>query len=289
MSSETDLAAHVAEENINTLTRFTENLSAGFHLPPAVISLFLCIVIVILAKVAVAVEKKVFHDIERKSKAFSSLGASLVIRIVQIVIWLIALMLMLACWKINLTPVLAGLGVTGMVLGLALQESISSLFCGIMIAVNKPFREGDWIDVGKEASGTVTAMDVMCVTLMTEDNKKVTISNKTVWGSTIVNYSFTEKRRIEFQIGIGYEYDADKAKEAIRKLLESYPEVLKNEPLLVETKSYDSSNIIITARPWVKPSDYWSVYWKFNGDLLKCLHESGIDMSYDVVVVENRS
>ena len=200
------------------------------------------------------------------------------------IVWIIAIIAILGVFGIDLTPVLAGLGITGVVLGFALQESISSFFSGIMIAINSPFRVGDWVDIG-DISGTVESMDLMCVTLSSGDNKKITMNNKNVWGSNIINYSFIERRRLDMAVTVRYTDDLEKAKEAIRSLLATYPEILPDPQPLVEVGSYGESAITIYVRPWVKPSDYWPVCWRFNADILKTLRANGIDMPFNQIDV----
>ena len=202
----------------------------------------------------------------------------------MVLIWIIAIIAILGLFGIDLTPVLAGLGITGVVLGFALQESISSLFSGIMIAINRPFRVGDWVDIG-DISGTVKSMDLMCVTLASGDNKKITMNNKNVWGSTIINYSFIDRRRLDMKVSIRYSDDIETAKEVILSLILSYKEVLRDPAPLVEVGNYADSSIDIYVRPWVAPSDYWPVCWRFNSEILPTLQSHGIDMPFSQLTV----
>ena len=279
--------AQVAADNFDEFESLLQQFSVDSGVPRIVVALCLCVVICFAAKIAVKIERKIFHNMANRSEAFSSLQANLVIKIVQVVIWICAITAMLACWRINLTPFLAGMGIVGMVLGFALQESINSLFCGVMIAVNRPFREGDWVSVGNEVSGFVLSMDVMCVTIMTLDNQKVTISNNKVWGNTITNATYTDTRRFNQIYSVDYESDMDVARDAIRELIYGIPELLRDKSVDVEVYSYNANDISIVVRFWVKSADYWPVYWRFNADLLPCLRAHGINMSYPHVVVHN--
>lgn len=280
-------AVQAAVDNFSEFDNFLQQISLASGLPRFVVSILLCVVIVLIAKLAVMIERKILHNMANRSEAFSSLQANLVIRIIQVVIWLSAIIAILACWRINLTPFLAGMGIVGMVLGFALQESINSLFCGVMIAVNRPFREGDWVSVGNETAGFVLSMDVMCVTIMTLDNQKVTISNNKVWGNTITNATYTDRRRFNQIFRVGYDSDLDVAREAIRELVDGIPELLREESINVEVFSYNEMDVSIVVRFWVRSEDYWPVYWRFNADILPCLRAHGINMSYPHVVVHN--
>ena len=262
----------------------SNGLSSAYHVPKIAVSIAAAAVILIAAKVIASVIKHSLRKLAGRSRKFSLIMAQLVWKLCTVVIWIFAIVAVLGIFGIDLTPILAGLGITGVVLGFALQESISSFFSGIMIAVNNPFRVGDWVDIG-DMSGTVEAMDLMCVTLSSGDNKKITMNNRNVWGSTIVNYSHIEKRRLDMKVTVRYTDDLAMVKGAIQDLLSTYPEVLRDPLPLVEVGEYGSSAVTIYARPWVLPGDYWNVYWRFNGDILGTLHESGADMPFSQVVV----
>ncbi len=275
-------AAAVAEDPdiAAAVDAFAGEIEKGLHIPRFVTSIIIAAVIIIVAKILIAIIKRMILKLSKRSRKFTFIMAQLVWKLAAALIWVIAIVSVLGIFGIDLTPVLAGLGITGVVLGFALQESISSLFSGVMIAINAPFRVGDWVDIG-DISGTVVSMDLMCVTLSSGDNKKITMNNKNVWGNTIVNYSYIDKRRLDMSVTVRYTDDLEKAKSTIRELVTSYPEVLRDPAPLVEIGSYNDSSISIYVRPWVMPSDYWPVYWRFNADILKTLNANGIDMPFN--------
>ena len=276
-----------AAEEIREIKGIVGALADMLLLPDVLIKIILTAIIIILAKVFSLLATRFFRNLSERKPNFTALMATMLGRICSVVIWIVAVLFGLATWGIDLGPVIAGLGVTGIVLGFALQESISSLFSGFMIAINDPFRVGDWIEIGQDGvAGIVKSMDLLCVTLATADNKKYTVSNKYVWGNTILNASYTERRRIDIIVQIGYDMDTDKAKKVLRSLVESYPEVLKDPVPVVEVGAFGDSSINIYVRPWVKPSDYWMIYWRFNGDVLKVLRENGLNKPYNRLVVQ---
>ena len=273
-------AAAAAADDVAELTEMVTDISSGFHLHPLLVSLILSAITVVIARIIAAIIRRTLFSVSKKVPKFTLLMAGLVSKIISFIIWVITVVVILGFFGVDLTPVLAGLGITGVVLGFALQESISSLFSGVMIAINNPFRVGDWVDIG-DISGTVVAMDLMCVTLSAGDNKKITMNNKNVWGNTIVNYSYIEKRRLDMTVTVRYTDNLETAKKVIMELINSYPEILSDPAPLVEVGSYNDSSISIYVRPWVKPSDYWPVYWRFNADVLDTLRANGLDMPFN--------
>ncbi|MDD7202134.1 MAG: mechanosensitive ion channel family protein [Sphaerochaetaceae bacterium] len=181
---------------------------------------------------------------------------------------------------LDMKPLIAGIGVTGVVLGFALQETIGNFFSGLMIIINHPFNIGDYIESGS-FSGTVTDMDMNRVELLTPDNKRITMSNKLVWGNPVVNYSAMDKRRVDMTASAAYGSDISKAKKVLADLVMSYPEVLPSPAPTVEVGSLGDSEINFIVRPWVKPSDYWTVMWRFQGQWYDALINAGIDVPYD--------
>ena len=86
-------------------------------------------------------------------------------------------------------------------------------------------------------------------------------------------------------VSVDYSTDTDKAKNIIRALIMSYPEILPDPAPVVEVNNYGASSIDIIVRPYVLPSDYWNVYWRFNAEVLKTLRANGMDMPFNQLVV----
>jgi small conductance mechanosensitive channel len=222
---------------------------------------------------------KAIGKVFARAKNMSDLLGEYIMKILAVIGWIILISVFLAHIGIDMGPVIAGIGVTGIVLGLALQDSISNFFAGFMIIVNEPFRKGDYIEVSS-LSGTVKSMDLVCVQLTTFDGKLITMSNKVVWDSPVTNFSFTDKRRIGFQIGLPYDTDLKVAKQIFLDLINSYTEVLSDPAPTIEINEFADSSINFVIRPWVKPEDYWNIYWRFNGEILGKLAEKNIFLPF---------
>jgi small conductance mechanosensitive channel len=124
-------------------------------------------------------------------------------------------------------------------------------------------------------------MDMICVILSTPDNKKITMSNKLVWGNPIVNFSNIERRRVELTVSVSYNTDLQVVREVVWKILNSYSEILPDPAPVVEVNKLNASSIDFVVRPWTKPADYWKVYWRFNGEILGKLTEAGVAVPFN--------
>ena len=235
----------------------------------------------VIAKIVIKIISKMLRKaVKVKNGKLTPLMAGFILKVVQVVIWVFTALIILQIWGINLTPVIAGLGVTGVVLGFALQESISNIFSGLLLALNNPFGIGDYVLLGS-IEGTVTGMDAISVTLLSGDNKKITISNKIVLADAIINYSASDIRRVDMTASVAYGSDLEKAKGIITNLLKSYPEVLSDKPVVVEVGALSASSIDFIVRPWSKNSDYWTVKWRFQKEICPALSAAGIEVPYN--------
>ena len=201
-------------------------------------------------------------------------------KVLNAIIWVVAGVFILQGFGVDLTPVIAGLGISGVVLGFALQETIASFFSGFIIAVKRPFEIGDYVSIGG-TEGTVKTMDIMGISLATADNKLITMSNKNVWGSVIINSSALDKRRIDMVVSVAYDTDLDKARKVITDLLSSYTEVLKDPETKIEVHTLGESSINFIVRPWTANADYWTVYWRFQKEIVEAFRANGIEIPYN--------
>ena len=221
--------------------------------------------------------KKMTHA---KKSRISPLMSTFIIKVVRVVVWLFALLIGLQVWGINMGPVIAGLGITGVVLGFALQETISNLFSGFLLALNNPFDIGDYVIIGS-VEGTVEQMDAVSITLKTGDKKKITMANKLVLDGAIVNVSASETRRLDMTVSVAYGSDLDQVREVISSLLSSYSDVLDEPAPVIEVSKLNNSSVDFIVRPWVRNSDYWAVNWRFQKDIYDRLNKAHIEIPYN--------
>ncbi|PKL28216.1 MAG: mechanosensitive ion channel family protein [Spirochaetae bacterium HGW-Spirochaetae-2] len=237
------------------------------------------LLILIVGKILIVVLRKVMGKMFTRSKKINELMAKFLLKVVSVVSWTFVFLIVLTQMGINLAPILAGIGVTGFILGFAFQETIGNLLAGVMIVLNAPFRIGDYVEVGS-MNGTVRDMDMMSVTLATPDNKRVIMANKLIWGQAIVNYSYTETRRVEMGVSIAYDSDVVKAKEILWEILNSYPEVLPEPKPVIAVNKLNDSSVDLVVRPWTKPSDYWTVYFRFQQEVLEKFRAAKVEIPF---------
>lgn len=242
------------------------------------------ILILVVGKILISILKKLLMRVFSKSKKINELMAKFLLKVVSVVLWILLLLIVLSHIGVDLAPIIAGLGITGFILGFAFQETIGNLLAGVMIVLNSPFRVGDYVEVGS-MSGTIRDMDMMSITLATPDNRRVIMANKLVWGQAIINYSFTETRRVEMGVSIAYDSDVNKAKAIIHEILESYPEILPEPKPMIEVNKLNDSSVDLVVRPWTKPADYWAVYFRFQQEVLERFRAAELEIPFPQVDV----
>lgn len=204
-------------------------------------------------------------------------------------LYLIVIIVALGAVGISVSPIILGLSaVIGLILGFGLQDTITNLASGVWIAALRPIDIGEVVEVAGK-TGKVNGIGLMSTELLTPDNKLITIPNKLVWGSIIVNYTRMPTRRVDVDVGVAYGTDLDRAIKLAMELMKSHPKVLDEpEPSVVITALADSS-INLQLRAWAKTEDYWAV----KGDLTRGIYElytrEGIEIPFPQLDVHLRN
>ena len=170
----------------------------------------------------------------------------------------------------------------GLAIGLALQGSLSNFAGGVIIIVMRPFKLGDYISAQGE-SGTVEDIRMFYTYLNTPDNKVVMIPNGILANGTMINYSTKELRRVDFEFGISYDEDFERAKQVIWDVIDNTENVLMDPKPLVRVNGQKDSCVNIAVKVWVKNSDYWNVYYDITETIKKEFDNANIEIPYNTL------
>ena len=161
---------------------------------------------------------------------------------------------------IETTSLIAVIGAAGLAVGLALQGSLANFAAGILLILFKPFKVGDFVEAGGTV-GTVKEIQIFCTVLDHFDNRRIVIPNAKITGDNITNFSAIEKRRIDLVFGISYSDNIKVAKETLERVVVADSRVLKDPKPVIAVSELGDSSVNLVCRPWVKPGDYWAVYF----------------------------
>lgn len=202
--------------------------------------------------------------------------------LVGAVFWLviaIGLLFVLAALGVNVTPLFAMIGGASFILAFAFQDTLGNLASGLMIMINRPFDEGDYVLVGG-VGGTVQSVSIVATTVTTPDNQVIVIPNKNVWGNVITNVTASETRRVDLVFGISYEDSIPDALRVIEETVKAHPLVLAEPAPVIRVHELAASSVNFVCRPWTKTADYWTVYWDLTHRMKEALGDAGISIPY---------
>lgn len=220
----------------------------------------------------------------RKSRRVNELLEAFLCSVVSKTGWIFLAVIALGKIGVDVGPLVAGLGVTGFVLGFAFKDTLSNFASGIMIALNQPFRVGDYVIVAG-VEGAVMELNMMATVLTTPDNKKIVVPNSSVWGGPVTNFSALGRRRVDLQVGVAYGTDLKKAMAIAREALKTVPEVLQDPAPAVAVASLDDSAVAINVRPWSTCADYWTVYSAAQVAITEAFEKAGIEIPFPQLTV----
>jgi small conductance mechanosensitive channel len=192
---------------------------------------------------------------------------------------------------IQTTSFIAIIGAAGLAVGLALQGSLSNFAAGVLMIIFRPFKVGDVIE-GAGVLGTVEEIQIFTTQLKTPDNRMVIIPNGKLTDDNIINYTAKPARRVDLVFGVSYSDDIDKVKAVIADVLKQDDRILADPPVTIGLLEMADSSINFAVRPWVKPADYWNVYFNINESMKKRFDAEGISIPFpqrDVHVYEHKS
>ena len=164
---------------------------------------------------------------------------------------------------------------SGAAIALALQGSLSNIAGGILMLFTKPFARGDYISCGG-SEGFVESVDLLSTTIVTADNRVISIPNSAITGSTLVNASAKETRRVEVSIGISYDSDIGTARKAVTDLAASTGYFLESPAPSCDAASYGDTAVKLVFYGWVKSADVIPATNAMNNGLKPALEAAGV-------------
>lgn len=214
-----------------------------------------------------------------KKKKMDKAVVEFIHALIRYLLFIIVLIAALGRLGVQTASVVAVIGAAGLAVGLALQGSLSNFAAGVLIVAFRPFKSGDYVEIGGVA-GSVDSIQIFQTVLTTPDNKMVVVPNGGVIGSPIVNYSKHDTRRIDHVIGVSYTADLKKTKEVITKILEADDRILKEPGITVGVVALADSSVNFVVRPWCRTADYWAVYFDTLQAIKEGLDKEGIEIPF---------
>ena len=180
-----------------------------------------------------------------------------------------AFLFVLNTFGVQTTSVVAVIGAAGLAIGLALQGTLSNVAAGVMIIFFRPIKNGDFVEVNGQM-GSVKDISLNFTELASVDNVQIIIPNSEVWGNTIVNYSAYDKRRAEWQFGVGYGANLADAERVIRDTIMADPRSQTDPEPFIQVNNLNASSVDFLVRVWCDAD----VYFAYQADMKRQVKEA---------------
>lgn len=191
----------------------------------------------------------------------------------------IAVMLVAGTLGIDTSSLLAILSVAGLAVSLSMQTALSNVAGALMILTAKPFRSGDYVQIGDKA-GTVLTIGAVYTSLRTYDNQIIYLPNSQITAGSIVNMTSEDVRRIDVNVSASYDDAADKVRAALCAAAAAHEKTLRDRPVEAHVFSYGDSSIQYVLRFWARTEDYWTCYNDVLDGMQEVFSAAGITMCY---------
>lgn len=287
------------EDTSEGVTAIVESVEANFpwlaqakeylaeHAVELGLRLLAAVLILLIGRMVVGVLLGFAKRAMQKSQADAML-VSFAQNVLKALLMVVLVMASLQTLGVELTSLTAILAAAGFAVGMALQGSLSNFAAGIMLVVVKPFRVGDFVEIGG-AAGTVTEIGLFSSILQTFDGLRLTIPNGQITDGVIKNFTIEPDRLISMVIGCSYEDDLLAVKNLLTEILNRHEKVMTDPAPLVAVDELGSSSVNFVVRPWVKNEDFWSVKRELTEQIKLAFDERGFNFPYpsrDVYVHE---
>lgn len=254
------------------------NFVAGFlaFLP----SLLAAIIIIIAAYVISRGVRAVARAAFKKAGFEPVLTGLLVDKVLHYTILILGLLMSLSQLGVNVTAALAGVGVAGIAIGFAAQDSVANVISGILIFWDKPFVVGDWIETEGQY-GKVTDITLRSTRIRTTQNTFIVIPNKRIIDEVTENFSKHGELRVDVLVGIAYKEDIGKARDVLLKAVKDQDFVQSSPEPDVVVNDLGGSSVNLKVRAWIASADDRKrAYFKLTEISKVALDDAGIEIPF---------
>ena len=199
----------------------------------------------------------------------------LLVRIVRGLIMVVFLIMALQNLGVELLPLVAGLGIAGAGIALAMQGLLGNVFAGLSIIFTKPFRVGEYISIAGE-EGRVETITLFSTTLSHPDRSIVVIPNRKIAGEILHNYG--KIRQVVVSVGVAYDADLNHVLRTIDEIVSGNERVLRDPQPVIGAALLADSTVQVTVRPWVEVEHFGAVALEINKAIVERFRERKIEI-----------
>jgi small-conductance mechanosensitive channel len=210
--------------------------------------------------------------------------------VIQMSIYLVAIVTVLALWRIDVTNLLLGAGFLGLVIGLAARQTLGAVLAGFVVLFSRPFKLGDWVEIG-DHEGIVQDISIVNTQLKTPDGEVVMVPNDIVTSTEVINRSRMGRYRVHVDVGVDYDTDIDRAATIAEDVLADTENVLDKPTPHVVLTEFDSSSVVLRLRFWIdnpSASRMWQAKTTVIENVKAAFEREGIEIPFPQRVLTAR-
>ena len=234
----------------------------------------------VLGLVVIKIVQTITRNVTLKSSKLDNSAASFIISIVTVVLYVALVIVVVSSLGFSTAGIIAGFSAVALAIALALKDSLGSLANGVIIIFTKPFKKGDYVQIG-DYDGLVQDIRLFNTKILTYDNVEVIIPNSDILSSEMVNYSTMPLRRVVIDVPVPYDADIAAVKATVLNSLTSYRYSVSQPSPSVVLKAYKDSALLFSARVWTQNEHYWDTLNDLYEIIFLDLHANGIDIPFN--------
>lgn len=215
------------------------------------------------------------------------IAVGFIMAIIKFLLYLVLVLVLLEILGIGITWLVTAFSAAFLAIGLALQNNIANIANGIIIVSSGMFKKGDYIEVDG-VEGSISQINFLYMTLVTPDNKRITLPNSKILNDIVTNYDSNNTRRVNFEFEVAYESDVEQVKAIVIECMKSNGMVRLDPAPFCRLKSLGDSNLLFVGRCWCDREDYWSVYFDITETVFNEFKRRGIGIAYNQVEIRER-
>lgn len=246
-------------------------------------NIILALIIYIVGRFLISILNKLAVGMMERKKLDTSIQTFLK-SFINITLTVLLLITVVSALGVNTTSFAALLASAGVAVGMALSGNLQNLAGGIIIILFKPYKVGDYVDA-QGVSGTVKEIQIFHTILQTADQKTIYVPNGALSSGSVVNYSTSELRRVEWTVGVEYGTGTEKVAQTLQYIASTDARIMQSPAPFVALSKLNASSVDFILRAWVKNADYWDVFFDINKQIYNVFGKEGIEFPFPQVVV----
>ncbi len=237
---------------------------------------------IIIIKIIMSVLRKVLS----KTK-MEKIAQQFLCTITKFVLWLVLILILLHRVGVDITGLLTAFSAIILAVGMALQNAIANVANGIIIISSHMFKKGDYVVING-VEGSITDINFMFTTLISVDNKRITLPNSSILNSNVTNLGAYPKRRVDFTFSVAYESDVELVKKIVTDVMKSDGRVYLDPAPFCRLKTLNASSLDFFSNCWCDNADYWDVYYYVVENVYNEFKRNNISVPFNQIEMRER-